>query len=122
MVLGRELERGPDRRRPVEGFLAGLVDSRQDGPRGRPVRAVLDLPAEVVELLAERIGASPVACVASLGSRVEQASHVGWESARRHRRKYSPDDLNVPGGPTAPQPYYPTTSRSYRTCPCGRHV
>ena len=29
--------------------------------------------------------------------------------------------LNVPGGRRAPQPYYPTTSRTHRTCPCGRH-
>ena len=25
--------------------------------------------------------------------------------------------LNVPGGRNAPQPYYPTTSRTHRTCP-----
>ena len=126
MVLRHDLDRCRNRCGLIEhgrqvigvGIPGGGRLGGQQGAERGAARTVLDLPAKGGDPIAEGIGAVPVACRACFGPLVEQAPDLRRSTiVTIHRQKYSCAGSNVPGGPRAPQPYYPITSRTHRTCP-----
>ena len=87
VVLGGELERGRDRGRLLER-VGCLRRADEDRPRRRSAVAVLHLPAERGDSVAQRIGQGPVALLSGGGTLVEQPADVVGDGGG-HERKYS---------------------------------